>query len=215
MGIKWNDYFQASRIITMLQGHNKQRYYKQGYGDKLEKLNQSIQRIHDSEGRRIKYASDKIKKWDKEIRQIEDIPKYVKYFLSEGYSNMFIELTILKKISRKQAEPVLGPCLCCHSKVCECEPYAYTGNNSSRCSLSDWYRKLTDREISEWLEGVEGSEERLADDINTIRLYGMVRGSKGAEEAINWILNVKPKRQLIKQKELQSPKVTRPDEELI
>jgi hypothetical protein len=89
---------------------------------------------------------------------------------------MFIDMTIKKHIPRKSSSfgpfSLLGQCICCGSKLCECEPNQYIG----RPHQLDWYTGLEHKDITEWLNGNEYSEEQFADKVNTVRLEAMVGG---------------------------------------
>jgi hypothetical protein len=172
IGIDWDSYYCTKHIL-------EKKYHQQEYKDKLEELKHKLShedKRQTPEKNRIRYAYNKVRKWDKEIKTIASIPSTVRYFRSRGYSNMFIELTIKRKITGSLAIfgpfSILGQCVYCGSKLCQCEPSQYIG----RPRQLSWYAELEDKEITEWLNGNEHSEEQFADAVNTIRLQAMVGG---------------------------------------
>jgi hypothetical protein len=182
IGIDWNSYYYTKYILDTnydddygQAGHHHYRYH---YKDKLEKLKDKLSSNTATEQNSIKYAYDKVKRWNKEIEQIQKIPSVIRWLHVNGNSNMFIEKTVEKHMSSLSTKELFGqfclllpPCKCCgSSKLCICEPYEYVG----RCHPLDWYRELQDKEITEWLNGNEHSEEEFADAINTYRLKAML-----------------------------------------
>jgi hypothetical protein len=153
IGIDWDTYYHARRIIEMRYDQYKDIVGEQ-YTEKLEELKYKLSHEDERgtpEKNRIVYASKKLKVWEKEIKKIIGIPQTVKYFRYHGYSNMFIELTIKSKINKSFGEfSLLGQCLCCGSKLCECEPSQV--GPLSHSVLNDSYRRLLDIDLADWME---------------------------------------------------------------
>jgi hypothetical protein len=185
IGIDWSSYYYTKYILeTNYDNGQGGHHYRYHYKDKLEELKDKLGSSDNDSGartdeKRIKYAYDKVKRWNKEIEQIERIPSVIRFCRDTGHSNMYIEKTIEKKISLLSTEKLFGPfclllppCKCCgSSKLCICEPYQYVG----RPRPLDWYRELEDKEITEWLNGNEHSREEFFDAVNTYRLKAMMR----------------------------------------
>ena len=106
------------------------------------------------EKNRIKYISKKLKAWEKSIKQVATIPSTIRYFRSRGYSNLFLELTIARKIRGSLVafgsfSLLLGQCLCCGSNLCECEPNRHLHDGGAN---SDSYHRLREIDLADWME---------------------------------------------------------------
>jgi hypothetical protein len=148
IGIDWESYYYSKHIL-------EKQYDQQEYKDKLEELKYKLShedKRDTPEKNRIRYAFKKIRSWDKEIKTMEGIPKTVRWFRSGGHSNMFIEYLIRNKISKitKPFGPfsLLQPCLCCGSRLCECEP----NHMSGECPISFRRSRFEDIDLADWME---------------------------------------------------------------